>query len=157
MSDMPSIPALPEVPTPDDQEEAGLTQGQKIVVYVIVAVVVVGLGALVWWFTAHMLSNPAQASTWRDIFIIFMAVESLVIGFALVILMVQLAVLTNMLQHEIKPILESTNETVNTVRGTAIFVSENLVDPIVKLNSYVAGLSRVVEVINSLTQLGRKK
>ncbi|MEK7325379.1 MAG: hypothetical protein AAB217_09020, partial [Chloroflexota bacterium] len=70
------------------------------------------------------------------------------IGFALVILMIQLARLTNLLQHEIKPILESTNETVNTVRGTAIFVSENIVDPVMKLNGYVAALSKFFELIN---------
>jgi hypothetical protein len=59
-----------------------------------------------------------------------------------------LARLTNLLQNEIKPILESTNETVNTVRGTAIFVSENIVDPVVKLNGYVAALSKFFDLIN---------
>ena len=75
----------------------------------------------------------------RDIFIIFMAFESLIIGVALVILIVQLALLTNLLQNEIKPIIDSTNETVNTVRGTATFLSDNLAEPVIKLN----GVSRL--------------
>ena len=58
---------------------------------------------------------------------------------------------------EIKPILESTNETVNTVRGTTLFVSENLVEPIMKLNSYVAALSSVMDTISTVTGLGRRK
>jgi len=68
----------------------------------------------------------------------------------------QLAVLTNMLKHEIKPILESTNETVNAVRGTTLFVSENLVEPIMKLNGYVAGIVRMAEVISSFGGLGNR-
>jgi hypothetical protein len=69
---------------------------------------------------------------------------------------VQLAILMNMLRHEIKPILEATNETVNTVRGTTAFVSENLVEPIMKLNGYVAGLDRWLRTINSFLGLTRK-
>jgi len=46
-----------------------------------------------------------------------MAFESLIIGVTLVILMIQLATLINLLQNEIKPILNSTNETVNTLKG----------------------------------------
>jgi hypothetical protein len=89
----------------------------------------------------------------RDIFIIFMALETLLIGFVLVILIIQLARLINLLQNEIKPILDSTNETVSTLRGTATFLSENLTDPLVKLNSYVAALNKLVEALG----LGKRK
>jgi len=46
----------------------------------------------------------------RDVFIIFMALESLVIGVALVVLIVQLATLINLLNNEIRPIINSTNQ-----------------------------------------------
>ena len=119
---------------------------------VIGLVVLIGLvvGAI------FLVNNPGTAQTVRDVFIIFMALESMVIGVALVVLVVQLAVLTNLLKHEIKPILEATQETVNTVRGTSIFISENLVEPVMKLNSYVAGLSRLVETLGSFGGLFRK-
>lgn len=104
--------------------------------------------AVILYVVYWMSQNPATTSVIRDIFIIFMAVETLLIGVALIVLMIQLARLTNLLQNEIKPILESTNETVNTVRGTAIFVSENIVDPVVKLNGYVAALSKFFDLIN---------
>ena len=82
----------------------------------------------------------------RDIFIIFLALESLVIGAALVVLIIQLASLINLLQNEVKPILKSTNETVNTLRGTSAFLSENLVEPVIKLNSYLAGLKKLFDM-----------
>ena len=75
-----------------------------------------------------------------------MAFESLVIGAALVILIIQVAGLINLVQNEVKPILTATSETVNTLRGTTEFLGENLVNPVIKLNSYLAGLRRVVNL-----------
>lgn len=134
-----------------------MTEGQKRAV--IIVSVIIGLAVVTGliWIAIVLVNNPTQAASVRDVFIIFMALEFMLIGAALVILIMQLAVLTNMLQHEIKPILESTNETVNTVRGTTLFVSENLVEPIMKLNSYVAALSSVMDTISTVTGLGRRK
>jgi len=133
------------------------TEGQRkaIIIGVIIGVVilVIALGVGAFWLVTH----PQQAASVRDVFIIFMALEFIVIGAALVVLMFQLAVLTNMLQHEIKPILDSTNETINTVRGTTTFLSENLVEPVVKLNSYLAAITQVVDSLGSLGRFGRRK
>jgi len=83
----------------------------------------------------------------RDVFIIVVALESLVIGVALIVLIVQLASLINLLQNEVRPILNATSETVNSLRGTAEFLGENVVEPVVKLNSYLAGLRRMLELL----------
>jgi len=83
----------------------------------------------------------------RDIFLIFMALESIVIGAALVLLVIQLASLINLLQNEIKPILKSTTDTVNTLKGTTEFLSENLANPVIKLNSSAAGLRKLIDLI----------
>jgi hypothetical protein len=150
-----STPASLPAPAPQPAPE-GLTPKQKlgVVLAVIVGLLILGLAIAA---VVYLVNTPSQAATWRDIFIIFMALESFVIGVALIILITQLAVLTNLLKHEIRPILESTNETVNTVRGTALFVSENLTEPIIKLNSYVAALEKVVTALTTLFSLGRKK
>jgi hypothetical protein len=42
-------------------------------------------------------------------------------GLALTILIIQIARLTNLLENEVKPILNSTNETVSNLRGTTKF------------------------------------
>ncbi|HXF84647.1 MAG TPA: hypothetical protein VNK49_04595 [Anaerolineales bacterium] len=83
----------------------------------------------------------------RDIFIIVVAFESLVIGAALIVLIVQLASLINLLQNEVRPILRATSETVNNLRGTAEFLGENVVEPVIKLNGYLAGLMRMLELM----------
>jgi hypothetical protein len=83
----------------------------------------------------------------RDVFIIVVALESLVIGVALIVLIVQLASLINLLQNEVRPILQATSETVNSLRGTAEFLGENVVEPVIKLNGYLAGLKRMLELL----------
>jgi hypothetical protein len=83
----------------------------------------------------------------RDVFIIFMALESIVIGAALVILIVQLATLINLLNNEIRPIVRSTNETVNTIKGTVIFLSDNLSEPVMKLNETIAAIRKFFDII----------
>ena len=76
-----------------------------------------------------------------------MGLETLIIGVALVVLLIQLASLINLLQNEIRPIIQAANETVNTLRGTAEFLGENLVEPVIKLNSYLASIQRVLELM----------
>lgn len=93
-----------------------------------------------------LVSNPQQTETLRDVFIIFMSLEFLVIGLAMIVLIIQLARLTALLQNEVQPILESTNETVKTLRGTTSFLSKNLVEPVVRANSSMAALRKAIDV-----------
>jgi len=115
-----------------------------IIVLSIGAVLFVALIIFSIWY---LLQPTTQTQQIRDVFVIFMALESLVIGVALVVLVVQLATLINLLQNEVRPMLESTNETLNTLRGTTVFLSENLVEPVMRLNEYLAGLQRVLELM----------
>ena len=89
----------------------------------------------------------------RDMAIVLLAVESLIIGVLLVVLLVQLRKLVQMLREEITPMLDSANETVNTVNGTVGFVSHHVVDPFVKVSSFVTGAQRAV---GNLVFVGRR-
>lgn len=111
------------------------------VLFLIVLIVGVVLAVI------SMVNHPDQTETIRDIVIIFMALESLIIGLTLVVLIIQLAKLTALLQNEIRPILDSTNETVNTLRGTTTFLSNNLVQPVIKANSTLAAIRQALGLI----------
>jgi nitrate reductase gamma subunit len=99
----------------------------------------------------YLLVRPATpvevVSRIRDVFIIVVALETLVIGVALIVLIMQLASLINLLQNEVRPILHATSETVNTLRGTAEFLGESVVEPVIKLNGYLAGMQRMLELM----------
>lgn len=95
----------------------------------------------------YLLQPGTDTAKIRDVFIIFMALQSMLTGITLVILMIQLARLINLLQNEIKPILDSTNETVSNLRGTTTFLSDNLVEPVIKLNEYMAGFTQLMQAL----------
>lgn len=95
-------------------------------------------------------------ATIRDIAIIIIAIQSIVIGALLAILIWQIWRLVKMIQTEIKPILQDTQTTISTVRGTATFVSDNVVDPVVKTSSKVAGMRRTVQSLTSDLRALRK-
>jgi hypothetical protein len=85
--------------------------------------------------------------TARDIAIIVLALESIIIGVILAVLVIQVMRLVRLLREEVMPILESTQDTVSTVRGTADFMSDRLVQPVVKASSYAAGVRQVVGML----------
>jgi quinol-cytochrome oxidoreductase complex cytochrome b subunit len=128
---------------------------QRLTMASIVIGVIILLAVLITCIVLLLLptTDASTVTRIRDVFIIFMALESLLIGLVLVILIVQLARLTNLLQNEIKPILDSTNETVSTLRGTTAFLSANLVEPVIKLNESLAALHRLLEILG----IGRKR
>ena len=122
--------------------------GQKNRSVIILAVVgVLILAAIITAAVLLIRSDNDTTGRVRDVFIIFMALESIIIGTALVILIVQLATLINLLQNEVKPIIQSTNETVNNLKGTAVFLSDNLTEPVIKLNAYLAGLKQFLDLM----------
>jgi hypothetical protein len=83
----------------------------------------------------------------RDIAIILLAVESLVIGAILIVLALQIRGLTKMLEEEVQPILESTKETATTVRGTTVFLSDTFVKPLINAVGYASAANRVMSVL----------
>lgn len=119
---------------------------QKVIIASVIAAVVLIL-ALLGVAIYFLLQPNTPTDKIRDVFIIVVALETLVIGVALIVLIIQLASLINLLQNEVRPILQATTETVNTLRGTAEFLGENVVEPVVKLNGYLAGLKRMLELL----------
>jgi amino acid permease len=138
-------PTPPSLPTSQDVDRETERRNRQMTVTIVISAIV--FVALVTLAVIFLMQDAGRTETIRDIFIIFLALESLIIGAAMVVLIIQLASLTNLLQNEIKPILDATNETIATLRGTTEFLSENLVEPVMKLNSYLAGLQRMLEMI----------
>jgi hypothetical protein len=156
------------VEQPTSQEQAHEEESKKerawyfwpvVGLVALVAVFVVGLvGALV----VALVTDPDDAANWvgiiRDVFIIVLAMEGMLMGIALIVLILQLAALVNVLQNEIKPIVDNANETVTTVRGTTQFVSQNVVAPVIKFGALTAGVGAVLrEVLGIRRALGRSK
>jgi hypothetical protein len=128
-----------ELPASEEEPQSKV----RLVIGIIIAVLLLA-GLIVGLIS--LAREPETAAAVRDIFIILLAFEIFLIGIAAVILIVQIATLTNLLQNEIKPILNSTTDTVNTLKGTVRFLSDNLTEPVIKMNESLASVRKLVDL-----------
>src|SRR5574338_1016894 len=140
------VPALPPTTSRDFGADVPVEKPSKPPIGLIVVAVLVLIAIIVGIVLLLRADNDTTGRV-RDLFIILMALESIVIGAALIILIVQLATLINLLQNELKPIIQSTSETVNTLKGTVSFIGDNVTEPIIKLNAYLAGIKQFFDLM----------
>jgi|GEM_PF-281041 len=130
-------------PSQSNQELS--SEQRRTLIGVIIGIVVLfiaSIASIIW------LAQPStDTARVRDIFIIFMGLASLLTTFVLIILIIQLARLINLIQNELRPILDSLNITISNLRGTTVFLSDNLTEPVIKLNEYLAGLSQLFKAL----------
>jgi hypothetical protein len=137
-----SIPTSPQDPVVDPE----IARRQKMIVTALIVGGIVFI-ALIILIVILLLQPGVPTEAIKNVFIIFLAVEMLIVGIAVVVLSVQVATLVNLLQNEVRPMLNSTNDTINNLRGTTEFLSENLVEPVIQLNGYLASLKRMLELM----------
>lgn len=89
----------------------------------------------------------------RDVAIVLLALETLVIGALLAITLLQIRSLVRVLRDEVLPMLQSANDTVTTVKGTTRFVSDTVVSPIIKVTSVSTG---TLQALRSLALIVRR-
>lgn len=135
----------PDSTASSKRKQVALIAGGVVLLVLLIALLVLAISA--------MVRDPQGTETIRDIVIIFVAGETMIVGVALILLVVQLARLTALLQNELRPLIDSTTETVNTLRGTSQFLSQRMVSPVIKANSSVAALRRAF----GLFRAGRTK
>ncbi len=138
-------------PTPEEQaQEDKRTQLYVIGGAVLLLVIIVAAVVL-------MASFPAATEIVRDIAIVFVAVQTFLIGVAVIVLAVQVQLLVKVLREEIQPLLRSVNDTASTVRGTTEFVSDSMVSPIIKVAGFTAGVRRVVDDVVTVAKSARPR
>jgi hypothetical protein len=111
----------------------------------------VGLGAAVVLILIIagfvLMINGGATGVVRDIVIIFLAVESLVLVGLMVVLVIQMTLLVRMMRDEVQPLIASAQETVNSARGTTQFVSRKIVKPTANAAANVARVTRMFQVL----------
>ena len=90
----------------------------------------------------------------RDIAIILLALESLIVGVLLCLLILQLRSLSRMFEEEIRPLLESANDTASTICGTSNFLSQTVVSPVVEILSSLTGVKRGLSTLSGIRRHG---
>jgi hypothetical protein len=83
----------------------------------------------------------------RDVVIILLATESLIIGGVTLFLLYQMIMLVTLLREDLIPLIQSAQETVNSARGTTVYVSRKIIVPSAKAASTVARLQAMTRVL----------
>ncbi len=109
-----------------------------IAIVIIVALVVLAFALMISW---------GILDEFRDIVIIMLAAESLVIGGVTLFLLYQVIMLVALLREELIPLIQSAQDTVNSARGTTVYVSRKVVVPAAKAASTVAQLQAMARVL----------
>lgn len=135
----PPVPELPE--TVEEQTGPSLTRIVTLVAIALGGIIVVTFVAGV---LLALLSDAEQTApviqVIRDIFIIILVFQGILIVGALAVLILQVARLINLLQNEIMPILNNTKDTVQTAKGTVEFVGSNLAEPVIRFNGFFTAI-----------------
>ena len=141
---------MPATTEPSVSQEASERRAPLIPIGYVIAGVVVTLvvAVLSTALLVYLANNYADTIlVVRDIFIIALGLMSCLSGIVLILLLIAVTRLINMLEFELKPILMKTNETLGTIRGTTVFMSQNVVRPMTTASSYMAGIRRGVNTL----------
>lgn len=139
--------------SPNSQQEES-NGANAIVIGAIILLITVGIALVA---AAVLLALNAEAAApgveiIRDLMIIVLALLLALVGTAIVVLLIQIARLVNLLNNEVQPLIQAASDTVNTVRGTATFLSNNLVEPVMAVNSAVKGMTRMAQDADAIRQ-----
>jgi hypothetical protein len=126
-----------------------LTQKQKTLIGMGIAIAIALLIFILW----YLLTHPVFTAALTDVWIILLALVVLVMNIFLIIMLWQIIRLIDFLLFELKPVLESLQETSSTVRGTATFVSDEVSSPIIDASAKTARVKGSLRfVVDSLTK-----
>ena len=123
------------------------TSGGRKITRLIKVTSIIGILLILLLLVAALVAALTAADTWapfvqifRDVFLLLLLLESVLVIAALTILLLQAAGFLIMLRSEVKPILDNARETTRLSKATAQFVNNNALDPLIQIRSFLAGL-----------------
>ncbi len=85
--------------------------------------------------------------TVRDVLIILLFLESLIVIGLLIALLLQIMKLVQVVRDDVNPILSDVRQTTSTVKGTARFVSSTTVRPVIRTLTAVTASKRFAQAL----------
>ncbi len=130
----------------EQQSRGGIPKGLLVAFVVFGFLIVLGLAL---WIYAAVRDYPIQGlAALRDVAIVILALESVLVMFIMLVIVILLWDLLAVIQRDLIPLLRSTlesaEETAHTVQGTTTFVSEYFIAPLIRLSSTLAGIQTTV-------------
>lgn len=135
-----------------------VTRIAKWVTMAIVAILVlIFLAGLALALFTDATQTASKVQVVRDIVVIMIAIEGILIIVGIAVLIVQIARLVNLLQTGAKPVLDNAATAAKSAKGTAEFVGDNVAEPIIKAGGFFAGLSVFLREIGGIRRAIRRR
>jgi hypothetical protein len=146
------VTAAPE-PTQEERSaemSAGLSASRKPAIIaggvaLIVLAALIAVGVL-------LFRNPPVAAVLRDIFIILLGIQTMIIGLLMVVAVVAIIYvalkmydLTQFVENELRPILQRVDDSVRVVHSRTVFISDAAVKPVIDVMSYGAAVRGIIK------------
>lgn len=148
-------PETVHLTTPEERAQQEQTRKAIIVASIVGVIMLIFLIG----FIIFLAVDPARTALIRDIVIVLYAIGSLmmtiIIGILLVVLIYRLQELLGFLRGELIPVISNIGNSINTVTGTANFMSDNVAKPTIKVASMVAGLQQMAKATTEKVRGGR--
>lgn len=126
----------------------------KIAFIVLAVILVVGVALLPLFL---IFFQPAWLPNLRDAAIIYASFFMCVGALLFIVMTGLIALIAFTLRDKVVPTIEKLDDTAKTVRGTATFVSESVVAPIIKAAGAAAGARAMVQTLMRRKPAGKKK
>jgi hypothetical protein len=146
------VTGLPE-PTQDKasaEVSAGLSASRTPAI--IAAVVALVILAILIGVGVFLFNNPPVAAVLRDIFIILLGIQSIIIGLLMIVAVVAIIYvalkiydLAQFVQDELRPILQRADDAVRTVHSRSVFISDTAVKPVIEVMSFTSAVKGIVK------------
>ena len=146
-----SDPHQNDSPNPRPELSTKPADKRPLIIGIVVAVVII---LIFGGFGVYLFLNPAHAAVLRDIFIIYLGLGA----FFVILLLIALVVITaylvlkindliQLLDREIRPVLNKLQDSAVTMQGTATFLSDHAVKPIINTASTISAAQTVVRTL----------
>jgi hypothetical protein len=114
-------------------------------VFIGIAAVLVVIAAIAPLLIAFFI--PAWIPGMQAVAVAYVSAFACVGAILFIVLVGLLALIAFQLKNNVVPLLEKATDTMHTVQGTTTFVSESVVQPIIKTASAVAGARAMVQTL----------
>lgn len=115
------------------------------VVALVILAILIAVGVL-------LFNNPPVAAVLRDIFIILLGIQSIIIGLLMIVAVVAIIYvalkmydLTQFVQNELRPMLQRADDAVRTFHSRSVFISDAAVKPVIEVMSFASAVKGIIK------------
>jgi len=146
----PDSGSAPYLPAPDPASGTHTERSASVLPAIIAVLVVVLIVAALVVVGNYLFNRPPTAAVLRDIFIILLGIQSIIISLLMVALLVvgiyvalKMYDLTEFVQNELRPILGRADDMVRTVHSRTVFISDTAVKPVIEVMSLTSAVKAI--------------